>query len=351
MNNTPWTLQKVWNESLDQAPKRPVESRDRMWASELGKADVDIYLKMKGTEMTNPPNPRAMRKFEAGNIWEWIMELILRRCGIYMDSQEYLKSQIPGCVEVSGKLDFIAGGKVDYAGAEKLLGELHLPDMFTRAIKNTLEYFKAQYPDGLEHKILEIKSVSSFGFDKVERTGKPIAGHDLQLFHYLHNKKIDGAIVYICRDDARMIEMFIDKNDPVLLAKYEAKIAKVSKFYFASEQPPIEPLVVFDETDLRFSKNFNVEYSGYLTMLYKFTDQADYDDKVGPMAERWNRVLGRMKDGKEMTDNNKEALAEMAEAGFDPDFIRELITKKSDERGNGDVDGSQGGEQKEAVGE
>lgn len=330
--NTPWTLSKVWNESLDQQEKRPVEARDRMWASELGKADIDIYLKMLGTDMTNPPNPRAMRKFEAGNIWEWIMELILRRCGIYKDSQEYMRTKIEGCVEVSGKLDFIAGGKVNYDQAEALVNEFHFPAMFTRAITNVLEYFKVNYPNGLDDKILEIKSVSSFGFDKVERTGTPLAGHDLQLFHYLNKKQLDGAIVYISRDDCRMIEIFVSKDDPILKQRYEEKVRKVSKFYFDKEQPPLEPKILFDETDLRFSKNFNVEYSSYLTLLYGFTDQQDYDDKVSPSVERWNRVLGRIREGKEMTANNEEALAEMAEAGWDIAFIKEKITAAKSEQ-------------------
>lgn len=334
--NKSWTLSKVWNESLEQAPKRLPEVRDRMWASELAKSDVDIFLKMKGTDPSNPPNPRALRKMEAGNIWEWIMELVFRRCGIYINSQEYIDAQIPDCIRVTGKLDFIAGGKVDYTVAEALLGELHLPDMFTRAIKNTLEYFRAQYPNGLEEKILEIKSVSSFAFDKIERTGKPLAGHDLQLFHYIYNKRKNGAIVYICRDDARMIEMFIDMDDPALLAQYKEKIERVSKFYKDNIQPPVEPLILFDESDLRFSKNFNVEYSGFLTMLYKFNDQADYDDQTSGKIDRWNRVLGRLKDGKEMTDNNKEALAEMSEAGWDVEIIKDKITtSKTDENKGG----------------
>lgn len=326
-----WTLSKVWNESLEQAVKRTPEARDRIWASELSKADVDIFLKMKGIEMTNPPNPRALRKFEAGNIWEWIMELILRRCGIYENSQEYIETQLPECIRITGRLDFVAGGKVDYAGAEALLGELHLPDMFTRAIKNTLEYFKNEYPEGLDRKIIEVKSVSSFAFDKIERTGKPIAGHDLQLFHYIYNKKMDGAIVYICRDDARMIEMFISHEDPILFAQYEAKLRKINGFYTSQVQPPLEPLILFDESDLRFSKNFNVEYSGYLTMLYGFKDQMDYDEQVSGKVERWNRVLGRLKEGKEMTDNNKEALIEMSEAGFDPEIIKDKVIKKGDD--------------------
>lgn len=329
-----WTLSKVWNESLEQSPKRPVEVRERMWASELGKADVDIYLKMKGTEMTNPPNARALRKFEAGNIWEWIMSLILRRCGIYRDSQEYIQTQMDDCILVTGKLDFIAGGKVDEVGVNQLLEELHLPDMFTRAIKNTIEYFKNEYPDGLEEKILEIKSVSSFAFDKVERTGKPITGHDLQLFHYLYSKKQNGSIVYICRDDARMIEIFVTHDDPILFEKYQTKVKRISQFHKDNIQPPVEPLILFDEEDLRFSKNFNVEYSGYLTMLYKFADQADYDDQISGKVERWNRVLGRIRENKPMTENNQEALEEMSEAGWDVEVIKSKIAKQNEDKGN-----------------
>lgn len=326
-----WTLSKVWNESLDQVEKRAVEPRERMWASELGKADIDIYLKMLGTEMTNPPNARAMRKFESGNIWEWIMELILRRCGIYNSSQEYLQNQIEGCIPVTGKLDFVAGGKVDENGVSTLLSDLHLPDIFTRAIKNTVAYFLKEYPGGLSQKILEIKSVSSFGFDKVERTGKPIAGHDLQLFHYVNKKQMDGAIVYICRDDARMIEMFISKDDPILKQKYEEKIRRVSRFFYDKIRPPLELKILFDETDLRFSKNFNIEYSGYLTHLYGFVDQADYDEKISPTVERWNRVLGRIKEGKAMTANNEEVLDEMSADGWNVEFIKAELTTKTDE--------------------
>lgn len=320
-----WTLSKIWNESLDQSERHVAAPRDRMWASELAKSDVDIYLKMLGTEASNPPNARALRKMEAGNIWEWIIQFILRRCGIYKDSQEYMKTQIEGCVEVSGKLDFIAGGKVSYDQAEALVKDFNFPEVFTRAITNILEYFKANYPDGLDDKILEIKSVSSFGFDKVERTGQPLAGHDLQLYHYLRAKKMDGAIVYIDRDSARMIEMFVEHTDPRLAARYEEKVRRVSDFYARKEQPPKEPLILFDDGDARFAKNFNVEYSSFLTMLYGFADQQTYDDEISPKVERWNRVLGRIKKGDKMTENNEQALAEMTEAGWDVEYIKSKI--------------------------
>jgi len=59
MENKNWTLAKVWNESIEKRSDRPVEPRQRIYASELGRADVDIFLKLKGEIPSNPPNARA----------------------------------------------------------------------------------------------------------------------------------------------------------------------------------------------------------------------------------------------------------------------------------------------------
>ena len=312
-----WTLSKIWNESLDQRVQKPVSARNRLWASELGKPDIEVYLKLIGEEPTNPFNSRALRKFEAGNIWEWIVKLILLRCGIYKESQKWIGEQIQGCLEVSGKLDYIAGGKPDYEKAKNEIDNLMLPDVFKRATENIIAYFKEKYPEGLEEKILEVKSLSSFGFDKVEFTGKPIRGHDLQTFHYVKNVGIDGAIVYICRDDARMYQLSIDKNNEELNKKYEEKIKSISDYYFKKETPPIEPAILFDEDEGKFTRNFSAEYSSYLTKLYGVKDQMEFSEKFSPSVERWNRVLARIKEGKELTDNNKQAISEMADFGID----------------------------------
>ena len=51
----------------------------------------------------------------------------------------------------------------------------------------------------------------------------------------------------------------------------------------------------------------------------------EFDEKYSPIVVRWKRVLGRIKEGKEMTDNNKQALAEMSSAGFDIELIKKQI--------------------------
>lgn len=325
-----WGIDTIWNKSALEREERKTEPRDRIWASELGKSPVDIYLKMKGVEQSNPPNARSLRKFEAGNIWEWIVSLILSRSGILQDAQRWTSYQYDGLLQVTGRLDFFAGGKPDYERATRELSELMLPDIFIRAGKNIASGLAKKYPDGLDTKIIEVKSISSFMFEQLEKENTATSNHRLQLFHYLKAEDIsDGLIMYICKDDCRMLEVPIT-NPSAVEDEYRGEIEKISKYYYANEQPPLEQPIEFNQDTKRFSKNWRIAYSGYLTHLYGFKNQKEFDDKYTPVSERWNRVLGRIAEGKEMTDNNKAALEEMSEAGFNVDEVTESIlsTKK-----------------------
>lgn len=315
-------ISKIWNESIEQGEERPVKPREKMWASELGKADIDIYLKLIGEEVTNPFDSRARRKFEAGNLFEWIVKLIFMRCGIYKESQKWLGFKLEDCLEVSGKLDHLIGGVPDYEKARKEIESLMLPDSFTKATENILNYFKENYPNGLPEQGIEVKSTSSFGIEKVYFTGKALAGHDLQAFHYAYNTKLPFTILYICRDDLRMAEIPILPNDESLLKKYTDKIRSVTNAYHARKEPTIEAAIVFDQETQRFSKNFNAEYSSYLTRNYKVANPDEFNEKYGSLVEGWNRVITRLKDGKEMTDNNNEKIKQMNELGFNIETIK-----------------------------
>ncbi len=320
------TISQIWNESINQGEERPVTSRNRIWASELGKSDLDIYLKLMGVEVSNPFDARARRKFEAGNLFEWIIKLVLIRCGIYKSSQEWISNTEFG-LQVTGKLDHLVGGIPRYNEAKHEIEALMLPDMFMRATGQILEYFSKTYPKGLPEQIIEVKSTSSFGIEKVYFINKGLAGHDLQAFHYAYNKKLPATLLYICRDDLRMAEIPILPDNGELLARYKAKIASVASFYEKKVEPPKEPEISWDNDVERFTKNFNVEYSGYLKRNYGYENPDEFNEKWGSKIESWNRVVGRVKARKSLTDNNKEKLAEMSEAGFD---IISLITKYDD---------------------
>lgn len=325
-----WTLAQIWNESLDNE-EREIAPRDRLYASELGRSDIDIYLKLKGEKPSNPPNDRSYRKFEVGNFFEWIVKVILMRAGIYQSSQDRVYSEMEDLLQVSGKLDFLAGGKPDYEKARASMNDLMLPDFLAKRANNIINYFEKNYPEGLEEVILEIKSVAVIGFNKIEKTGKAVSGHDLQAFHYAFNLQKKAKLIYICRDDMRMIEISVNPEDKALLERYRAKIEGITTYYNDDKPPAPEPHVLFDEDTLKFTKNFNVEYSPFLKTVYGIENPDAYDKMYKSLIGSWNRVVGRIARGEKMTPKNLQALEDMDKNGFNKNLIVETIKSKASE--------------------
>lgn len=327
-----WAFQGAWNQSLERVKDRPLESRERIWASEIGGSMIDRYLKMTGVKPTNPPNPRSLRKFEAGNIWESIVGFVLRRAGILIDSQEWLRHEYEGLLPVVGKLDFIAGGNPDYDKAAFSVKEIEwLPEFVTVATLNVVEKLKERYPSGLKNIVLEIKSCSSFMYEVYDKKGTGSPQHRCQIFHYLKSKNMDeGHIVYVSRDDARILEIPVF-NPSDVEDSYKKDIETMTGYIRSKTTPPLEKALVFDETLGKFSANWKMAYSGYLKLLYGFENQMAFDEKYKGTAERWNRVLGRIEEGKDLTDNNKQAIDEIEKEGFNFDQIKAQLTIKTKE--------------------
>lgn len=322
-----WGLSQIWNRSLMEREERPIVARDNIWASELGKSYAEVFLKMKGELPTNPPNMRSLRKFEAGNVFEWIVGLILKRAGILQGGQDRVVTNYEGLLQVTGRLDFLAGGMPDYEKANAEFEALDLPNVFKRGGLKIIKYLAEKFPAGLDTQVLEVKSLSAFMFDGIMANKKTLKLHRLQCFHYLKGlNKPRGMVIYICRDDMRMIEIPIYNNEETE-AEYLKELKAISGYIQRDEMPPLELPIVFDEDLGKFSKNYKIAYCLYLTKLYGFKDQAEFDDKYSSTAERWNRVLGRIKKGEKMTENNLGAIAEIEEAGFDMEYIKSLIIK------------------------
>jgi len=104
-------IQAFWNKSVTGDERSP-QKRDYVYASELGGGLIDRFLKMNGTPVTNPPNPRALRKMMAGNFTEAVILYIYQRAGILRHSQKRFESDWTP-LSVHGKSDIIIGGKVD----------------------------------------------------------------------------------------------------------------------------------------------------------------------------------------------------------------------------------------------
>lgn len=324
-----WHISKVWNDTLDSGEERELTARDNIWASELGGAHIDRWKKMRAHPYSNPPNARARRKFESGNLVEWVVKMILNRAGIMQATQDRQVFGYPGLLKVTGRLDFVAGGKPNYDEARDVIQALQLPPFFTTVGDNIINYLNEKYPDGLEQIVLEVKSVSSMMFDVYELNGASLH-HKLQNFHYLKSLNFpEGHILYICRDDMRVLEYTVLLTDPELEKIYHDDIEAMTKAYNSEEQPPLEPTYVWQPERLRFAANYKVGYSPYITELYGYADQTAFQDATKAQVARWNRVIGRIKKEEKLTKNNLEAIRELAKAGVPyPPMVEEALRRE-----------------------
>jgi hypothetical protein len=294
-----WSLSKVWNACLDTNREHTYEPRDYIWASELSGSYYDRYWKMHGRKPTTPPNLRARRKFEAGNLSEWVVLQVLKRAQLLKSTQEHIIYD-NGDMKVTGRSDFIAGGK------PKLDDLADLPEGLAEVSQAVLEMLHES--GELDEQILELKSCSGMMFERYMIA--PARNHALQLFHYAYSLKKPGRLVYLSRDDLRMVEWTISPDSEEWLDLYLQDISTMARVYDMTEDEIAqlkEPLLVYE--DGKFKKNFRIEYSSYLTDYgYERPDQ--YAEPAGKLAGRINRVVSRIQDGKKLTKLNEEAIAD-----------------------------------------
>lgn len=326
-----WSFASVWNNNALAEQELKPKPRDWLRGSDLGKPMSDVFLKMKGEEYTNPPNDRSLRKFESGNLWEWIVKLILIRANLYISTQEDVAYQYAGLLKVTGHPDFLAGGKPDVSQAQKAIDELQLPPTFAKASKKVIEYLQEKYPNGLEEIVLEVKSTSGDFFNILERSGKALKIHRLQLYNYLKSmNKPKGAVIYISRDDARILSIPVLYPSAEIEKEYHDYIKQFTEYWNNNEMPPIEQPITFDEDMQRLKKNSMLSWSPYLKRLYGFESQADFDNIYTPLQAKFTRTLQRIADDKKMTPMNLKTIEEMKEMGFDPIKIAKTYYVKKD---------------------
>lgn len=299
MNNTDnqmsWSFFQLANLAATDKPVRDIKPRDYLWATDLDKAPIDVYHAMIGTVPTNPPNDRSMRKFHAGDIWEFYAYLVLYFAGVLKTNQDRLTHQYPGLLMVSGRQDFIAGGIPDWNKAKEAVRLFPMTDPIKEYFQRLIFSFEKEFGNKeLKEIIIECKSVGSFMFPRYEALGKPSKGHAKQLFHYLISEQRDeGHVAYISKDDSLMLEFPIWLSDKHLEAEYKKSIETLTHYYNNKIEPPKEDLIVFDEESGKFNKNWRVEYSNYLTMFYGFETPRDYSDSVKGDVSLFNRCLSR----------------------------------------------------------
>jgi hypothetical protein len=247
----------------------------------------------------------------AGKFFEAVVKTILIGTGIYRREQLKGLIELPNCLPVSGKLDFVAGGNIDWDEAKHRAEQVkqffgfifedlspftnHMTDKILVHFKNLFSYTP------LMEKILEVKSVSGFVFQLVKKGNKPRRGHPLQGLHYLlANKQIDkGLLTYISREDCMLHEFDITKEKG-LLKEYKEDVATMTAYYndaagknYLKHIPPKDEEVTFEDSSFKFVKNNKVEYSPYLTMSYGYKNIDHFKERWDKQISKWNGAFRR----------------------------------------------------------
>ena len=325
-----WNLTSIWND-VSYKEQRDQRERDYVYASEIGRPMYDRFLKMKAVPYTNPPTERSLRKFMAGNIWEHVVKQVFLAVGVFKKEEIKINNQpFDDLLGVHGRCDFICGGEINGDEARYMLSLITLPDvLFNIAIK-MIDTLDGQF---LEKKIYELKSVSTFAMDRLEKINQAIPNHTLQAYHYERGDKTMPAVVgYVCKDDCRMAEYPI--NSAVAEPLYHEDLKEITYYYRKNETPPKEPLLSWDPLQAKFVKNLGVEYSPYLSH-YGFNTPDEYRAAT-KFITSWNNGLKRyaqcetgMRTPKgaamKLTDRNIEIKKEIEQQGFD--FVEILRTK------------------------
>jgi hypothetical protein len=185
----------------------------------------------------------------------------------------------------------------------------------------------------LKTKGIELKSCSSYVYDRVTKTKRPIPIHAQQANYYQRFLKIPFDVSYISKDDSFMVDAPIDseKMEPMLRADLE----KITYFVLKNIVPPEEPIMTFNPMTGNFEKNIQIEYSPYISMR-GYKSPFEFRQSVEPLTKRWNNVLARYAKvekgdltptGKEMkiSPQNKEVRQEIINSGYD---FQELLQVK-----------------------
>lgn len=323
-------LTEVWNATIERNDKE-IEPRSRVYASEIGGSMIDRYLKMKGEPYTNPPNSRSMRKFMAGDIWEWIVQTVLVKAGIKFRTQERVLVEYPDLLPISGRLDFVITGETDF---DNIVIDENMPPFMQKLTQAIIDNFKGKE---FEETILEIKSVGSFVFESLLANYNPKTHHMLQACVYKKATGLPASVIYVCRDDVRILQYSVDLIFNDLEQMVIEDLKEITRYHHEDIEPKKEKLILWDSTLEKFTKNWKVGYSPYLTKLYSRNKNEDdkeetpfqfpdeYDDWVNPIVSGLNRVVKRVKEGKEMTKSNEEWLEKSKKYGYDINLLK--ITK------------------------
>jgi len=317
-------IQSHWNKIV-RKEYNGAKMRDYITFSDIGKPYIDRYYKMKGEPVTNDFDERVLRIFDAGRVMEFIVLRALTMAGILNQKQTFV--EIPaqnGILKQLGYLDCTIGGFADWAKAEQTIHEhlqqykLTLDDqLLEQKAVNIINGLRETYPDGkIPEMLVEVKSINSMAFwahknrDKVGNfLGYP--HNKLQLYGYMKATGIkNGILLYISKDDFVLEEVGMVLGDLKLEQTYNEDIKQMSNYYLNDIVPPKEVEIIYNENKANFEFNWKVLRSNYLTKIYGYKDQDEFQEKNRAKLNAVKLALKHLRELKKEKDDKRRGTLE-----------------------------------------
>ena len=313
------SLMGVWNNANQ---KREVVPRNYLYASEIGRAKLDVYYSLLGTKPTNPVDARLQRIFDAGSAFEWLIKRVMSTAGIMLDEEIVLHTkETEELLSVHGRADMLIGGTPNIKAVQDSEEFKHLPEFLKVKLDAILVYLKDVKE--IDPFLTEIKSVNSMAFwahkNIDEETGY-FKGYEHHMLGQCTSYMIAGGyeqmrLLYVSRDDLCLMETNVQKS------KWEDRwlnyVQEISYAYKNKIEPEREEDIVFNPEKTskffpkgKWEKNWNIGRSPYLTLITKMTkdEWEDYTDKL--VKEKNKEIKDTKANRSKNAENDKESNTE-----------------------------------------
>jgi len=115
-----------------------------------------------------------------------------------------------------------------------------------------------------------------------------------------------GRLLYISKDDLCLQEVAVWRQDQ-WEENFWKDVKEISYFYRNNIQPPLLEPIVYNERKRQFELNWEVGRSQYLTYLYGYKDQKDFEEKNHQLLLDINRALKHLRENK-VIDEDKSLI-------------------------------------------
>jgi hypothetical protein len=264
-----WNLSTLVKDLICYRQSAP-KPRKEIWASDLGKAPLDTYLKMKGTPYTNPTDGNGMFNFFMGKAIEQGLTQMLLDCGLAHNTQERLEIKLDGCLPVVGKPDVI----LEVKDWEVTIKNIHITsddgneERLTKQkeqLTSLIREWQKEYPGGLPKTAFEVKSTSEWGFNNAKLVGfkQAFPHYFLQAYTYLYGLDLPEVhLLFVSKGSKMMTEEIVILRNEDAEKEWKQEIKMISDNFNSNIAPQPEPLMAKNGWG-KETLNWKLQYSPY----------------------------------------------------------------------------------------